>query len=90
MPKDLHMNLRIHLWSPIPSEVERVPALKELAVAARSTMGLGGEQMMTNLEDLVPFGHDAIAKLVEELSAAGAYPLRTQLEVSMPPSHAVK
>ena len=84
MPKDLHMNLRIHLWSPIPSEVERVPALKELIAASRSAMGLGGEQMMTNLEDLVPFGQDEIAKLVEELSAAGAYPLRTQLEVSMP------
>jgi len=84
MPKDLHMNLRIHLWSPIPSEVERVPALKELVAASRSAMGLGGEQMMTNLEDLVPIGQDVIAKLVEELSAAGAYPLRTQLEVSMP------
>ncbi len=84
-PSALEMRIVMHMWKALPSEIERVPALRELdAVMSNLSGKMGGLDMVQQLSAMFPFAGGSMKKLVEELSQDRGYPLRTEMQMSMP------
>lgn len=84
-PITLEMKIIMRLWTALPAEVGRVPALRELDALYSSAEGkMTGQNLIQQLSQMLPGGGASMTKLFDELSKERAYPLRTQMEMSMP------
>jgi hypothetical protein len=84
-PPAVEMKIVMHLWTALPGEIDRVPALRELdGVMSSGNGSMFGRDFIQQLSVMLPFAGDSMTKLMEELSKDHAYPLRTQMDLSMP------
>jgi hypothetical protein len=79
------MKMLMHIWSPLPGEIERVPALREIQTATAGAAGnpLLGQNMLQTFTSMFPMG-DLVKKLSDEMSQDRSYPLRSEFEITMP------
>jgi hypothetical protein len=82
-PPSMEMKVLIHLWSALPAEVERVPALRELDAVMAKSKGTS-QDFIQQLGAMLPFASNSMSKLFDEISKEQGYPLRTQMEFMMP------
>jgi len=82
-PPSMEMKVLIHLWSALPAEVERVPALRELDAVMTKSKGTS-QDFIQQLGAMLPFASNSMTKLFDEISKEQGYPLRTQMEFTMP------
>ena len=81
----IEMKIVTHLWSALPAEMERVPALRELAgVMSSAASNFTGQDLLQAFSEMFPFGGTAMKKLMEEFTRDQSYPLRTEMEFTMP------
>jgi hypothetical protein len=84
-PKSLEMKMAVHMWTALPSELERFAALREIdALYANPDVKVTGRDFIQQLGQMLPGGGESMTKLFDELVKERAYPLRTQMEMSMP------
>lgn len=82
-PPSMEMKMLIHLWTALPSEGDRVPAVRELDAVMSKSKGTG-QDLIQQLGAMFPFAGSSMKKLLDEFSKEQGYPLRTQMELSMP------
>src|SRR4029077_18172764 len=85
-PQALEMRITLRLWTALPSEIDRFPALRELEAALHTSAGgnTNGPGFLQMIRQMLPGSGDSMGKLFDEVSKDHAYPLRTQMELTMP------
>jgi hypothetical protein len=82
------MKMEMHMWTAAKPELERVPALKELAnYASSKAAGTNAAAMMSRMFSQIPgFGDKLKGPMEEMLKATSQAVLRTEMKMMMPGS----
>ena len=79
------MKMVMHIWTPLPAEVTRVPALTELAAHSWKTLSPDPTAALQQMLPNFPGISDALAKMTQEMSKTAEAPaLRTHVEMYIP------
>jgi hypothetical protein len=79
------MKMVMHIWTPLPAEVTRVPALTELAAHSWKTLSTDPTTALQQMLPNFPGISDTLATMTQEISKTAAAPaLRTHVEMYIP------
>ena len=78
------MKLVLHIWTPLPAEVNRVPALTEFAAHSWKQISADPATAMQQMLPNFPGLSDGLAKMAEQMSKSTAPALRTHVELYVP------
>jgi hypothetical protein len=78
------MKMVMHIWSPLPAEVTRVPALTEFAAHSWKALSQDPTTAMRQMLPNSPGLSDGLAKMTQEISKNAVPPLKTHTEVYVP------
>jgi hypothetical protein len=78
------MKMVMHIWTPLPAEVARVPALTEFAAHSWKALSQDPTTAMRQMLPNSPGFSDSLAKMTQEISKNAVPSLKTHTEVYVP------
>ena len=81
----MQMMMKFQLWKPAPSELDRVPALRELATYTDRNQGFNNPMaMLQQIFSSMPGMSEGAGKMVEEMKKGGSLTLGMHMGIFMP------